>query len=94
MNEETATQPQGLAMNVTMGQVDSPKEYRPSNKDVLRDYPVQIEFLSMGCIIRVGCKSIPFSTVEEGMKALNDYVSNAYETRKLWEERFSKDEEL
>lgn len=77
-----------------MGQIDSPKEYRPSNKDVLRDYPVQIEFLSIGCLIRVGCKSIPFSTVKEGMEALNDYVSNAYETRKLWEERFSKDEEL
>lgn len=77
-----------------MDQIDSPKEYRPSNKDVLRDYPVQIEFLSIGCLIRVGCKSIPFSTVKEGMEALNDYVSNAYETRKLWEERFSKDEEL
>lgn len=94
MNEETATQPQGLAMNAMMGQVDSAKEYRPSNKDVLRDYPVQIEFLSIGCLIRVGCKSIPFSTVKEGIEALNDYVSNAYETRKLWEERFSKDEEL
>lgn len=94
MNEENATQPQGLAMNAMMGQVDSLKEYRPSNKDVLRDHPVQIEFLSIGCLIRVGCKSIPFSTVKEGMIALTNYVSNPYETRKLWEERFSKDEEL
>jgi len=91
MNEETATQPQGLAMNAMMRQVDSAKEYRPSNKDVLRDHPVQIEFLSIGCLIRVGCKSIPFSTVEEGMKALNDYVSNAHETRKLWVERLDKE---
>lgn len=74
-----------------MDQIDSPKEYRPSNKDVLRDYPVQIEFLSIGCLIRVGCKSIPFSTVKEGMKALNDYVANPYETKKLWEERFDKE---
>lgn len=91
MNEDNQTQPQGLAMNAMMGQVDSAKEYRPSNKDVLRDHPVQIEFLSIGCLIRVGCKSIPFSTVEEGMKALNDYVSNAYETRKLWVERLDKE---
>lgn len=75
-----------------MGQIDSPKEYRPSNKDVLRDHTVHIEFLSIGCLIRVGCRSIPFSTVKEGMKALNDYVANAYETKKIWEERFAKEE--
>lgn len=90
MNETSAVQP----VQSMMGGVDSAKEYRPSNKDILRDYPVQIEFLSIGCLIRVGCKSIPFSTVKEGMKALNDYVANPYETKKLWEERFSKDEEL
>lgn len=90
MNETSALQP----VQSIMGEVDSAKEYRPSNKDILRDYPVQIEFLSIGCLIRVGCKSIPFSTVKEGMKALNDYVANPYETKKLWEERFSKDEEL
>lgn len=90
MNETSALQP----VQSIMSEVDSAKEYRPSNKDILRDYPVQIEFLSIGCLIRVGCKSIPFSTVKEGMKALNDYVANPYETKKLWEERFSKDEEL
>jgi hypothetical protein len=42
----------------------------------------------------VGCKSVPFPTVKEGMKALNDYIANPYETRKIWEERFSKEEEL
>jgi len=81
-------------MTGNVDQIDSPKEYRPSNKDVLRDYSVQIEFLSIGCLIRVGCKSIPFHTVKEAMKALNDYVANPYETRMIWEERFAKDEEL
>lgn len=90
MNETSALQP----VQSIMGEVNSAKEYRPSNKDILRDYPVQIEFLSIGCLIRVGCKSIPFSTVKEGMKALNNYVANPYETKKLWEERFSKDEKL
>jgi hypothetical protein len=91
MNEETAKQPE-RAMMGGIDQIDSPKEYRPSNKDVLRDYSVQIEFLSIGCLIRVGCKSIPFSTITEGMRAVNDYVANPYETRKIWEERFAKDE--
>jgi len=70
------------------------KEYKPSRTECLRDYSIQIEFLSIGCVIRVGCKSVPFSTVKEGMEALNAYVANPYETRKIWEERFSKEEEL
>lgn len=90
MSEDNAVQRQADMMR-HIDQIDSPKEYRPSNKDVLRDYPVQIEFLSIGCLIKVGCKSIPFSSVDEGMKALNDYVANPYETRKIWEERFAKE---
>ena len=70
------------------------KEYRPSRTECLRDYSINIRFLSIGCVIEVGCKSVPFSTIKEGMKALNDYVANPYETRKVWEQRFSKDEEL
>lgn len=66
-------------------------EYRPSRTECLRDYQINIRFLSIGCVIEVGCKSIPFSTIEEGMKALNDYVANPYETRKIWEERFAKE---
>lgn len=92
MNEDIGTEPQQAMMG--MDQAGPSKEYRPSNKEVLRDYQISIRFLSIGCLIEVGCKSIPFSTVKEGMKALNDYVTNPYETRKLWEERFSKDEEL
>jgi len=69
-------------------------DYRPSRGECLRDYRVEIEFLSIGCVIRVGCKSIPFATIKDGMKALNDYVANPYEVTKIWEERFSKEEEL
>jgi hypothetical protein len=68
-----------------------PIDYRPSRNECLRDYSINIEFLSVGCVIRVGCKSIPFSTIEEGMKALNAYVDHPYETRKIWEERFAKE---
>ena len=67
------------------------KEYRPSRAECLRDYSINIRFLSIGCVIEVGCKSVPFSTIDEGMKALNDYVANPYETRKIWEERFAKE---
>ena len=72
----------------------STKEYKPSRTECLRDYSINIRFLSIGCVIEVGCKSVPFSTVKEGMKALNDYVANPYETRTIWQERFAKEEEL
>lgn len=66
------------------------KEWRPLRIDSLREYEVCIRFLSIGCVISVGCKQVPFSTVEDGMKALADYINNPYETKKVWEERFSK----
>lgn len=71
---------------------DSIKEYRPSRTECLRDHHINIEFLSIGCIIRIGCKSVPFSTIDEGMKALNEYVANPYEQRKIWEEKFKQEE--
>ena len=71
-----------------------PVEWKPSRMEALRDFQIGIKFLSIGCIISVGCKEIPFTTVKEGMKALNDYVVNPVETRKIWEARFSKEEEL
>jgi hypothetical protein len=76
----------------TAMQVPVEAKYVQRKQDALSDYSINIEFLSIGCVIRVGCKSIPFSTVEDGMKALNDYVANPQEIRKTWEKRFSKEE--
>ena len=73
---------------------DCVKEYRSSKTELLRWHQINIKFLSIGCVIEVGCKSVPFATVKEGMKALNDYVANPYEVTKIWNERFSKEEEL
>lgn len=75
-------------------QEDCVKKYIPSRMEQLRDYSINIRFLSVGCIIEVGCKQIPFTTVKEGMEALNNYVTNPYENKKMWEERFAKEEEL
>jgi hypothetical protein len=59
--------------------------YRPSNSEVLREYEIGIRFTSRGCVVRVGCKEIPFETIENGVKAINDYVTNPYEERIKWE---------
>jgi len=59
-------------------------DYRPSDKEALREYEIGIRFLSRGCVIRVGCKEIPFESSELAMKELNEYVANPYETQKKW----------
>ena len=71
---------------------DCAKEYRPSRMECLRDYNINIRFLSVGCIIEVGCKSIPFTTIKEAMEALNQYVAKPYETRQVWEIKFQEEE--
>ena len=60
------------------------KEYIPKKQQLLRDYEINIRFLSVGCVIRVGCKEIPFRRVSEAMEELNKYVENPYEETKKW----------
>jgi hypothetical protein len=58
--------------------------YRPSNMECLREYEINLRFLSRGCIVRIGCKEIAFESSENAMKELNDYVNNTYEVREKW----------
>lgn len=59
-------------------------EYKPSNQQVLQEYELRLQFLSRGCIVHVGCKSIAFESVESAMKEVNEYVNNTYEVQKKW----------
>ena len=60
------------------------KEYMPKNSEILKEYEIRIQFLSRGCVIHVGCKSIAFESVENAMKELNEYVNNAWDIQKKW----------
>jgi hypothetical protein len=60
-------------------------EYRPSKQEALRDHEINIRFLSRGCIVRVGCKEIPFEDVSRAMDEINAYVlGDTYEAQKNW----------
>ena len=59
-------------------------EYRPSNKDALREYELNIRFLNRGCIVRVGCKEIASEDHTNAMAAINAYVANPWEEQKKW----------
>ena len=76
-----------------LGQKLMMKEYKPNKQEILREYELRIKFLSVGCVVSVGCKDIPFRSVKEAMVCVNDYVNNPYEESKKWRELFESEEE-
>ena len=75
MEELQVREPEASAM---------PKEYRPSKQQALSQYEINIQFMSRGCVIRVGCKSIPFSNTEEAINELQKYFDNPYDIQQQW----------
>jgi hypothetical protein len=67
-------------------------EYKPRKQELLREYEIRLRFLSVGCVVSVGCKEIPFRDVNEAMVEINKYVSNPYEQGKRWREIFDSEE--
>jgi hypothetical protein len=60
------------------------EEYKPSKTEALREYEIFIRFLNKGCVVRVGCKEIAFSSNEEAITELGKYFNDPYETQKSW----------
>ena len=60
------------------------EEYRPSDEEALREYRIEIRFLSRGCIVSVGCKEIAFENVASAMDAVNLYVANPWDEQQKW----------
>lgn len=72
-----------------MGECCEKRGYQ-SKQELLQQYEIRIQFLSVGCIINVGCKSIAFSSVRDAMKELNDYVENPKESSDKWNKIFNE----
>jgi len=84
MNYFTTTTSTGGVSSITLDNV------KLTRQQALSSYSINIEFLSIGCIIRVGCKSIPFQSVEEAMAELNEYVKNPLASGKKWREKLGE----
>jgi hypothetical protein len=65
-------------------------EYIPTRTELLQRHEIVLQFMSVGCLIRIGCKSIPFESVEDAMKELNEYVNNPRKSTKKWEKILGK----
>jgi len=77
--------------SVTLGELKM-SEYKPKKQEILREYEIGIRFLSVGCVVSVGCKQIPFRSVKEAMDKINKYVENPYEEGKKWHSIFDGEE--
>lgn len=85
-------------VGLTMGNalIDRPveqcydKQSCRSKQEILQQYEIRIQFLSVGCIVNVGCKSIAFNSVSDAMKELNDYVENPKESSDKWNKKFNE----
>lgn len=66
------------------------KEYKRPTTELLREHNIEIRFLSIGCIIRVGCKEIAFEDRDVAMVELMDYVRDPYTATKKWNKRFNQ----
>lgn len=64
------------------------KEYLPSAGEILRSNEVAIEVLDCGATVRVGCKKIAFSTVEEALEQINIHFKDPVSSYKKWNQRF------
>jgi hypothetical protein len=82
MEEETVMPELNAGTRV---QEDCEKQWRPSKNECLKNHQINIEFLSMGCIVRVGCMSIPFQFINDAMDAIKAYTEHPYEERQRWE---------
>jgi len=44
--------------------------------DLLKRWEISIHVLDRGCFVRVGCKSIAFTSIEAGYKEIGRYLEN------------------
>lgn len=63
---------------------------KQSRQFLLREYNVNIRFLSIGCVVEVGCRSIPFTSVDEAMTELTEYIKDPSKSIEKWNKIFNE----
>lgn len=69
---------------------DMKKEHEYTNQQLLQHHQITIRFLSVGCVVSVGCKEIPFGNNEAAMNAIKDYIKNPKESSEHWNKIFNQ----
>ena len=66
-----------------------PAVKKHTKQQILEQYPIGIRFLSRGCVVEVGCKTIAFTTVDEAMQAIQYYVADPETVGEYWRGQFN-----
>lgn len=61
-----------------------------TDQEVLQQHNVHIEFLSVGAIVRIGCKSIAFESARKAVEELYSYVCNPKRETERWNKVFNQ----
>ena len=63
---------------------DFPSEYMPNADELRQRHEVNIQFLTSGCVVRVGCKSIAFTDIDIAAREVAAYVKDPIASYKKW----------
>lgn len=75
MNGELTEMPQCLEAGVKSCESEEQREQR-RRIEILKRWEITVQPLDRGCIVRVGCKSIAFTSIEAGYKEIGRYLEN------------------
>jgi hypothetical protein len=89
MQEQLTAVPQELRRDYERPEPE-PSTPRPLTKQqILEQYEIRIQFLSRGCIVNVGCKSIAFDKVEDAISCIKTYVEDPLNVGEYWRGQFN-----
>jgi len=87
--QDRSKSPRPIVEEWPRGIEDCAKREKRSRIEYLSQYEIRITFLSIGCLVNIGCKNIAFSTIKEAMEAINAYVINPEEEVEKWSYKFN-----
>ena len=67
-----------------------PHKYNPpTSQQLLSEYEIRIRFLAKGCVVSVGCKELAFTSIEEAMISIQQYIDNPKGVGDYWKKEFN-----
>ena len=73
--EPVGEMPQCLGEAVKPCESNEEREQR-RRLEILQKWDIGIQVLNRGCVVKVGCKSIAFTNIEEAYKEIGRYLEN------------------
>ena len=73
--EPVGEMPQRLKEAVNPCESDEQREQR-GRFEILQKWDIGIQVLNRGCVVKVGCKSIAFTSIEAAYKEIGRYLEN------------------